>query len=92
MPFPPPQSASSSGGEVAIWQVSVAVPANSSPADIEAAVGRLNHLDARVTTIDGGEVITLDVRAATLAAARQYAEDLVLSLVQGDPATERDEA
>ena len=77
---------------MAMWQVNVAVPADSSAADIEAAVGRLNHLDARVTTIEGGEVITLDVRAATLAAATQYAEDLVLSLVQGGPATEGHEA
>jgi len=83
MPFPPPDSASASRGELAVWQVSVAVPAGASPVDLEGAVTRLSYLEARLATIDGAAVITLDIRATTHASALQNARDLVFSLLRG---------
>jgi hypothetical protein len=72
-------------GATTNWQVSVPVPHDVAPEQLDAVIRYLNYLDARLDTIQGQPTVTLVVRALTLDNATDYAVERVLALIDAQP-------
>jgi hypothetical protein len=72
-------------GATTNWQVSVPVPRDVAPEQLDAVIRYLDYLDARLDTIQGQPTVTLVVRALTLDNATDYAVERVLALIDAQP-------